>query len=102
MEEGVGSGGGRLDAAFQLAGCAVDHMLEELALAVEVLIEQRLRDSSGGRDVARGGGVVAMGAEDLLGSIQDGLAAGVGGEPALVSKHSLSKLAQGLGRGQGG
>src|SRR5690349_9321767 len=51
LAQRVRAGGGALDAPLQLLGRGVDDRLEELPLAVEVLVEQRLRNARRGRDV---------------------------------------------------
>src|SRR5207248_2970557 len=74
-------GGG--DARLEVGGGAVDHGLEELPLAGKVLVKQRLRDARRGRDFARRGGVIAAGAEDRLGRVEDRL-------PTLGSRQALA------------
>ena len=63
---------GGADPALQVLGGTVDHGLEELPLAGEVLVEEGLRDPGRGRYLARGGGVIAAGPEDRLGRVEDG------------------------------
>ena len=60
--------------AEHLAGGAVHQLDVELLLAREVLVDERLRDARGGRDVVDAHVLVAALAEDLVGRLEDALA----------------------------
>ena len=66
--------GGRLEAAEDLGRLRVEERAVQLALGVEVLVDQRLRDARRVRDVVQRGAVVAAARERLLRGDEDDLA----------------------------
>src|SRR5262249_27801121 len=71
-----------LEAPEDLGGVRVEQRAVELALGVEVLVDQRLRDAGRVGDVVQRGAVVAAGGERRLGGGEDHRAALGGGHAA--------------------